>query len=310
MITSPRTEGLAAFCEGARARALCHPRHRVPARADVLLRSSVSSSLRVSGRRPGRAAALVDPLAARPLARTALRALRNRWTWWKVFHGRAGRTSRSSGSTDASFPNPFFDTQVARQWSRGFGVSRWLRDAWCGRSRRACARQVVRSPTGRGGAQPRRRRATAIADVHPSEGDLRIRSTAGNSKKFGGRGRRPWVEEELAVLNRPPETYIMASPRRPGWRVKTRTNSGRFLAILKGTRGISRTLCAGPRHPPQPCHHRKRGAARARLRTGSRRPAADACGVAASDAARPGRATSPNGLLAAVRAGLETPPEA
>ncbi|MXQ07515.1 ribonuclease D [Alphaproteobacteria bacterium GH1-50] len=44
-------------------------------------------------------------------------------------------------------------------------------------------------------------------------------------------GRREWVEEELAVLT-DPETYIVR-PEEAWMRVKTRTNSGRFLAVVR-----------------------------------------------------------------------------
>ncbi|QDC10123.1 ribonuclease D [Oceanicola sp. D3] len=44
-------------------------------------------------------------------------------------------------------------------------------------------------------------------------------------------GRAPWVEEELAVLLSP-DTYVV-QPDEAWRRVKTRTNSGRFLAIVR-----------------------------------------------------------------------------
>ena len=44
-------------------------------------------------------------------------------------------------------------------------------------------------------------------------------------------GRREWVEEELAVLT-DPETYIVR-PEEAWLRIKTRTNSGRFLAVVR-----------------------------------------------------------------------------
>ena len=44
-------------------------------------------------------------------------------------------------------------------------------------------------------------------------------------------GRQPWVEEELATLT-DPETYTI-DPEHAWLRVKTRTNSGRFLAVVR-----------------------------------------------------------------------------
>jgi ribonuclease D len=44
-------------------------------------------------------------------------------------------------------------------------------------------------------------------------------------------GRQPWVEEELAVLT-DPATYVV-EPGEAWKRIKTRTTSGRFLAVVR-----------------------------------------------------------------------------
>jgi ribonuclease D len=51
------------------------------------------------------------------------------------------------------------------------------------------------------------------------------------AKQLKKSGRQKWVEEELQVL-RAPETYVV-QPHEAWKRIKTRTNSGRFLAIVR-----------------------------------------------------------------------------
>jgi len=51
------------------------------------------------------------------------------------------------------------------------------------------------------------------------------------SKRLERTGRKPWVEEEMAVL-RAPETYVVA-PENAWKRVKVRTNAPKFLAIVR-----------------------------------------------------------------------------
>lgn len=51
------------------------------------------------------------------------------------------------------------------------------------------------------------------------------------SKQLKKSGRQKWVEEELQVLTTP-ETYVV-QPHEAWKRIKTRTNSGRFLAIVR-----------------------------------------------------------------------------
>lgn len=51
------------------------------------------------------------------------------------------------------------------------------------------------------------------------------------SKRLERTGRKPWVEEEMAVL-RAPDTYVVA-PENAWKRVKVRTNAPKFLAIVR-----------------------------------------------------------------------------
>jgi ribonuclease D len=116
-------------------------------------------------------------------------------------------------------------------------------------------------------------------------------------------GRQKWVEEELAVLL-DPETYINR-PEEAWMRVKTRTNSGRFLAIVRElarfreeyakTRNVPRSrvfkddaLLELASTKPQTVE--ELGRSRLLLRDGRRADVAE-------------------GILAAVAAGLEVKPE-
>ena len=117
-------------------------------------------------------------------------------------------------------------------------------------------------------------------------------------------GRLPWVEEELGILT-DPATYTM-EPENAWKRVKTRTNSGRFLAIVRELAAFRESYAQTKNIPrnrvlkddallelasTKPKSVKDLGRSRLLLRD-----------------ARKGEIAE--GLLAAVQAGLDTPPEA
>ena len=141
----------------------------------------------------------------------------------KVFH--AARQDLEIFFVDAQvFPKPLFDTQVAAMVC-GFGEQVGYETLV-----RKIAKETV-DKTSRFTDWSRRplteaQKVYALADVT----HLRVvyEYLAGEIKKSG---RQPWVEEELEVLLNP-ATYII-NPEEAWQRVKTRTTTGKFLAIVR-----------------------------------------------------------------------------
>ncbi|MEM9852431.1 MAG: ribonuclease D, partial [Pseudomonadota bacterium] len=167
-------------------------------------------------------AALVDPLAP-GLSLEPLYALFRNRNVVKVFH--AARQDLEIFWYDGELiPEPFFDTQVAAMVA-GFGeqvgyetLVRKIAKASLDKSSRFTdwSRRPLTDA----------QKTYAIADV------THLRTIYEHlSAELDRSGRTPWVEEELAHLT-DPETYIMR-PEDAWRRVKTRTNSGRFLAIVR-----------------------------------------------------------------------------
>lgn len=141
----------------------------------------------------------------------------------KVFH--AARQDLEIFFHDANvFPEPLFDTQVAAMV--------------CGFGEQAGYETLVRKIT-RGTVDKSSRftdwsrrplseaqMAYAIADVTHLRGIYEHLAA-----ELERSGRTPWVEEELAVLT-DPDTYRIV-PEEAWRRVKTRSNSARFLAVVK-----------------------------------------------------------------------------
>ncbi|MEP5193715.1 MAG: ribonuclease D, partial [Roseobacter sp.] len=165
---------------------------------------------------------LVDPLS-QGLSLEPLYELFRDTSVVKVFH--AARQDLEIFFVDAKvFPEPLFDTQVAAMVC-GFGEQVGYE---------TLVRRIAKQPldkTSRFTDWSRRpltdaQQKYALADVT----HLRViyEFLAG---KLEQTGRDRWVQEELTVLTSP-ETYII--PPREAWRrVKTRTNSPRFLAIVR-----------------------------------------------------------------------------
>ena len=239
-------------------------------------------------------AVLVDPLAKDLSLEPLYDLFRHRETV-KVFH--AARQDLEIFFVEGNvFPTPLFDTQVAAMVC-GFGDQVGYETLV-----RKIARQNL-DKTSRFTDWSRRplseaQKVYALADVT----HLRViyEFLAGELARTG---RQKWVEEELATLL-DPETYI-TRPEEAWLRVKTRTTSGRFLAVVKELARF-REDYAQTRNVPRsrvfkddallelastrPTSSEELGRSRLLLREGRRPDIAD-------------------GILAAVRSGLEMKPE-
>jgi ribonuclease D len=220
MITITTTEGLAAFCERAKTRPY------VTVDTEFLRERTYYSKLCLLQLAiPGDAeedAVLVDPIAGK-LSLDPLYDLFRDENVVKVFH--AARQDLEIFFVEGSvIPKPLFDTQVAAMVA-GFGeqvgyetLVRKIAKANLDKSSRFT--DWSRRPLS--DAQ----KVYALADVTHLRPIYEFLAKA--LKKSG---RADWVEEELAVLT-DPATYV-TNPDEAWLKIKTRTNSGRFLAIVK-----------------------------------------------------------------------------
>lgn len=167
-------------------------------------------------------AVLVDPLA-KGLSLEPLYTLFRDTSVVKVFH--AARQDLEIFYVDAQvFPEPLFDTQVAAMVC-GFGEQVGYE---------TLVRKIARQPldkTSRFTDWSRRpltdaQQTYALADVTHLRQIYEFLA-----KKLEESGRARWVAEELQILLSP-DTYII-SPDDAWKRVKTRTSSSRFLAVVK-----------------------------------------------------------------------------
>ena len=292
MITITTTDGLAAFC----ARAAEHP--YVTVDTEFLRERTYYSKLcLVQLAFPGEGddtAALIDPLV-KDLSLAPLYDLFRDESVVKVFH--AARQDLEIFWFDGGIiPEPFFDTQVAAMVA-GFGDQVGYE---------TLVRKIAKAPLDKSSrfTDWSRRPLTdaqktyAIADVT----HLRVIYEY-LSAELEKSGRRPWVEEELGVLT-DPETYIVR-PEEAWQRVKTRTNSGRFLAIVKELAAF-REAYAQDRDIPRNRVFKDD----ALLELASTKPQSLADLNRSRLLLREARKGDiADGILKAVKAGLETPPE-
>ncbi|MAQ36002.1 MULTISPECIES: ribonuclease D [Thioclava] len=222
MQTITTTEALAAFCEKAKQEPY------VTVDTEFLRERTywsklclVQMALPNHGETEGEAV-LVDPLSD-DLSLEPLYDLYRHKETVKVFH--AARQDLEIFFTDAQvFPDPLFDTQIAAMVC-GFGEQVGYETLV-----RKIAKQSL-DKSSRFTDWSRRplteaQKKYAIADVT----HLRVIYEF-LDEQLKKTGRDAWVEEEEAVLLNP-ETYINR-PEEAWKRVKTRTNSGRFLAIVR-----------------------------------------------------------------------------
>ncbi|MFE3837470.1 ribonuclease D [Pseudogemmobacter sonorensis] len=219
MRTITTTEELAAFCEAAKAGPY------VTLDTEFLRERTYWSKLcLIQMALPGAEgeAVLVDPLEG-DLSLDPLYDLFRDESVVKVFH--AARQDLEIFFVEGGvFPKPLFDTQIAAMVC-GFGEQVGYetlvrRIAKAGLDKTSRFTDWSRRPLS--AAQ----KEYALADVT----HLRViyEWLAGQLKK---NGRGPWVEEELAILT-DPATYT-THPDEAWLRIKTRTTSARFLAVVK-----------------------------------------------------------------------------
>lgn len=220
MITITTTEGLAAFCE----KAATAP--YVTVDTEFLRERTYYAKLcLVQLAVPGEAeedAVLLDPLVE-GLSLEPLYDLFRNEAVVKVFH--AARQDLEIFFIEGGvIPLPLFDTQVAAMVA-GFGEQVGYE---------TLVRKIVKEQvdkTSRFTDWSRRplteaQQTYALADVTHLRGIYEFLEAALEKS-----GRRSWVEEEIAVLT-DPATYVV-EPDQAWRRVKTRTNSGKFLAIVR-----------------------------------------------------------------------------
>ncbi len=220
MKTITTTVDLAAYCQEAAA----HP--YVTVDTEFLRERTYYSKLcLVQLSMPGTddsGAVLVDPLAE-GLSLEPLYDLFRNPSVVKVFH--AARQDLEIFFVDAGvFPQPLFDTQVAAMVC-GFGEQVGYETLV-----RKIANEGV-DKTSRFTDWSRRplteaQKRYALADVTHLRQIYEFLA-----RKLAESNRSPWVEEELEILTSP-DTYITA-PQDAWQRVKTRTNSPKFLAIVR-----------------------------------------------------------------------------
>lgn len=220
MITITTTDALAAFCEKARA----HP--YVTVDTEFLRERTYYSKLcLVQLAVPGNAeddAVLLDPLVE-GLSLEPLYDLFRDENVVKVFH--AARQDLEIFFIEGRvIPSPLFDTQVAAMVC-GFGEQVGYETLV-----RKIAREAL-DKTSRFTDWSRRplteaQKTYALADVT----HLRVVYES-LAKQIEKSGRKKWVEEEMQVLTTP-ATYIV-EPDQAWKRLKTRTNTGKFLAVVR-----------------------------------------------------------------------------
>jgi ribonuclease D len=220
MRTITTTEDLAAFCEAARAAPY------VTIDTEFLRERTYWAKLcLIQMALPGRdgEAVLVDPVEGEGMSLAPLYDLMRHEGTVKVFHA-ARQDLEIFFVEGAVFPKPLFDTQVAAMVC-GFGEQAGYE---------TLVRKIAKQPldkTSRFTDWSRRplteaQKVYALADVT----HLRlIYETL--AAQIAASGRQAWVEEELAVLT-DPETYT-TRPEEAWLRVKTRTNSARFLGLVR-----------------------------------------------------------------------------
>ncbi|MCI2398198.1 ribonuclease D [Aliiroseovarius subalbicans] len=292
MITITTTEALADFCT----RAASHP--YVTVDTEFLRERTYYSKLcLVQMAVPGDApedAVLIDPLVD-GLSLEPMYELFRDESVVKVFH--AARQDLEIFFVEADvFPTPLFDTQVAAMVC-GFGDQVGYE---------TLVRKICKAPLDKSSRfTDWSRRPLTDAQKTYAIGDVThlrvIYETLAQELENSGRAR--WVQEELQVLTNP-STYII-EPGEAYKRLKTRTNSGRFLAIARELARFREGYAQGRNVPrnrvmkddalmelasTKPGNMQDLGRSRLLLREARRGEIAE-------------------GILAAVAAGLETNPE-
>ncbi len=292
MRTITTTEDLAAFCEAARAAPY------VTIDTEFLRERTYWSRLcLIQMALPGKdgEAVLIDPIEGDGMSLQPLYDLFGHEDTVKVFH--AARQDLEIFFVEGGvFPKPLFDTQVAAMVC-GFGEQVGY-ETLVKRIAKASLDKTSRFTDWSRRPLSEAQKDYALADVT----HLRViyEWLAAQLKK---NGRGPWVEEELAILT-DPATYT-THPDEAWLRIKTRTSSGRFLAVVKELARFRESYAQGQNVPrsrvmkddallelasTRPTSMEELGRSRLLLREGRKPEIAE-------------------GILAAVKAGLEMRPE-
>ena len=237
MRTITTTTELAAFCE----EAATHP--YVTVDTEFLRERTYYSKLcLIQLAMPGDdddTAVLVDPIEGAEMSLEPLYQLFRDTSTVKVFH--AARQDLEIFFVDAGvFPQPLFDTQVAAMVC-GFGDQAGYE---------TLVRKIARGSVDKSSrfTDWSRRPLSAAQKSYALADVTHLRKIYEYlSAQLEKQGRTAWVEEELTMLT-DPETYIT----RPGdaWqRVKTRTQTGRFLAIVRELARFRETYAQGHNVP-------------------------------------------------------------
>ncbi|MFA5538757.1 MAG: ribonuclease D [Gemmobacter sp.] len=243
----------------------------------------------------GGEAVLVDPIAGQDMSLEPLYDLFRHEGTVKVFH--AARQDLEIFFVEGGvFPAPLFDTQVAAMVC-GFGEQVGYE---------TLVRKIARQPLDKTSRfTDWSRRPLSEAQKHYALADVtHLRVIYEHlSRQIDRSGRQAWVEEELAVLT-DPATYVV-DPAEAWRRVKTRTGSGRFLAVVRELARF-REEYARARNIPRTRVYKDD----ALLELASTRPQnAEELGRARLLLREARKGDIAEGILAAVRAGLEARPE-
>jgi ribonuclease D len=292
MKTITTTEDLAAFCTAAK------DQPYVTIDTEFLRERTYWSKLcLIQMALPGTAgeAVLVDPIEGSALSLEPLYDLFRHEATVKVFH--AARQDLEIFFVEGHvFPRPLFDTQVAAMVC-GFGEQAGYE---------TLVKKIAHAPldkTSRFTDWSRRplseaQKDYALADVT----HLRVIYEF-LSAQIVKTGRQKWVEEELAILT-DPATYTV-HPETAWERIKTRTTSGRFLAVVKELARFREDF-AQSRNIPRARVYKDD----ALLELASTRPAnVEELGRARLLLREARRGEIADGILAAVKAGMEMPAE-
>ena len=240
-------------------------------------------------------AVLVDPIEGAEMSLEPLYDLFRHETTVKVFH--AARQDLEIFFVEGnSFPKPLFDTQVAAMVC-GFGEQVGYE---------TLVKKIAKADldkTSRFTDWSRRPLSTAQKDYALADvTHLRV-IYEWLAAQLAKNDRGPWVEEELSILTQP-ATYT-TTPEEAWLRIKTRTSSGRFLAVVKELARFRETYAQGNNVPrsrvmkddallelasTKPTSTEELGRSRLLMREGRKPEIAD-------------------GILAAVKAGLAMKPE-
>jgi ribonuclease D len=292
MRTITTTEDLAAFCMAAK------DQPYVTIDTEFLRERTYWSKLcLIQMALPGKDgdAVLVDPIEGSQMSMEPLYDLFRHKATVKVFH--AARQDLEIFFVEGNvFPDPLFDTQVAAMVC-GFGEQVGYE---------TLVKKIAKEnldKTSRFTDWSRRPLTTAqseyaLADVT----HLRV-IYEWLAAQLAKNGRQGWVEEELSLLT-DPETYI-TRPDEAWMRVKTRTTSGRFLAVVKELARFREGYAQGNNVPRSRVMKDD-----ALLELASTRPTSMEELGRSRLLQREGRKTEiAEGIIAAIKAGLEMRPE-